>query len=75
MDDELYVAFDGKVMTSSNNNSTIAPPIAWRGSQYLRGETVPMAAGQSAQCVLRVKSRHWAGPNASGRAAHLAAER
>jgi hypothetical protein len=41
MDDELYVAFGAKVTTTSNNNPTIAPPIAWRGLRYLSAKTVP----------------------------------
>ena len=41
MDDELYVKFDAKVATTSNNNPTIAPPIAWRGLRYLSAKTVP----------------------------------
>ena len=56
MDDELYVAFDAKVTTTSNNNPTIAPPIALASLQYLRAETVPAAAGPSAQCPLRSKA-------------------
>jgi hypothetical protein len=41
MDDELYLAFGAKVTTTSNNNPTIAPPIAWRGLRYLSAKTVP----------------------------------
>jgi hypothetical protein len=54
MDDELYVALDAKVTTTSSNNPTIAPLIALASLQYLRAETVP--TGQSAQCPLRVIS-------------------
>jgi hypothetical protein len=55
MDDELYVALDAKVTTTSNNNPTIAPPIAWRGLQYVSAETVPMAAGQCTMSALGQK--------------------
>jgi hypothetical protein len=44
--DERYVAFDAKVTTTSNNDPTIAPPIARPSLQYVSAETVPMAAGQ-----------------------------
>jgi hypothetical protein len=56
MDDELYVAFGAKVTTTSNNNPTIAPPIAWL--TISQRQNCPMAAGQSGQCPLWVKSGH-----------------
>src|SRR6266849_3312082 len=40
-----YVTFDAKVTTTSDIDATIAPPIAWRGLQYIGAGTVPMAGG------------------------------
>ena len=51
MDDELYVAFDAKVATTSND-----PTIAPDGEAYniSAPKTVPMAAGQKGTMSIRV---------------------
>jgi hypothetical protein len=51
---------DAKVATTSDIDATIAPPIAWRGLQYIGAGTVPMAGGLVAGGVFGSAARHFA---------------
>src|SRR5260370_22703428 len=60
--DERDVTFDAKVTTTSDIDATIAPPIAWRGLQYIGAGTVPMAGGLVVGGVFGNASRHFTEP-------------
>src|SRR5260370_40802548 len=60
--DERDVTFDAKVTTTSDIDATIAPPIAWRGLQYIGAGTVPMAGGLVVGGVFGNASRHFIEP-------------